>query len=337
MDLVDRRPDFYRSRRTRCVGCGHGQAFDAEWLERWSHGDEVCPGCGADCTEEAATHLVADPADPALDDTKVLRLSWWHTSTDSDWPSADFDPLARLDTTTRQRMGGQEAAERWAERQKRKALHVGTYEAAVQNMMRRIDRQGDAGRMFYLYRVRLRPDLVVAPGCGDEVVDFVGDVELSVACPPGIDAVRYVNIHEDPGGVSLALGRLAIQAVQRLQIPLESPDVASWRSSALARLMTASAQPVEVVGADDDLTRLLRSVSGPVMTSEREREQIRVRDEVTAHLPGGIREQVRAAVGMDDDDPARWCDRLAAIVQLIDAPQDVVRRARVGNWIAPRR
>ncbi|MGB5937356.1 MAG: hypothetical protein WBG76_16020, partial [Ornithinimicrobium sp.] len=92
MDLVDRLPDFYRSRLARCVACGHEQAFDADWFERWSHGDEACPSCGVDCTAEDATRVEADPADPALDDSQVLSLSWWHTSTHADWPSGDFDP-----------------------------------------------------------------------------------------------------------------------------------------------------------------------------------------------------------------------------------------------------
>lgn len=134
MDLVDRLPDFHRWRMTRCAACGHKQAFDADWFERWSRGEETCPGCGVDCTAEDATRVEADPADPALDDSLVLSLSWWHTSTHADWPPEDFDPTARLDGTTLQRMGGDEATERRASRQREKALHVGTYEAAVQNM-----------------------------------------------------------------------------------------------------------------------------------------------------------------------------------------------------------
>lgn len=332
MDLVDRRPDFYRSRSTRCAGCGHEQAVDTDWLVRWSHLEEVCPGCRADCTDGAATRLVTDSAEPALDDNQVLRLSWWHTSTESDWPSADFDPLARLSIIARQRMGGQEAAERWAIRQKRKALHVGTYEAAVQNMMRRMERQGDADLKFYLYRVRLRQDLAVAPGCREEFVNLMGDVALSVACPPGVGATRYLNTHEDPGGVSLALGRGAMKAVQRIEVPLDDPGAETWRPLALARLMSASAQEFEVEQEDDELARLRRKHHGPTMSSERAQEQLRLRDEVTEHLPAGIRDQVRAAVGVSDTDPRRWCDRLAAFVQLIDDPEDVIKEVRAADW-----
>lgn len=330
MDLVDRLPDFYRRRLTRCAACGHEQSFDDDWFERWSHREELCPGCGVDCTSEDATRVEADPADPALNDSLVLGLSWWHTSTHADWPPANVDPAARLDEPTRHRMGGDEAVARWVVRQNEKALHVGSYEAAVQNMLRRIHNQGDLGQTFYLYRVRLRPDLAVRAGCSGEVVDFVGDVALRDVCPAGIDAARYVNSHEDPGGISLALGRDAVHSVQRLRLPLDNSSGASWRESAMERLTAASSQPVAVIEPDNELTRLRRRFNGgPTMTSRRMQGQTRILHEVTAHLPTKIRRQVRAAVSVDDTaDPAEWCDSLASIMQLIDDPEVVVLAAR---------
>ncbi len=329
MDLVDRFPDFYRWRLTRCAACGHEQAFDSDWFERWSHGEEMCPSCGVDCTAKDATRVEADPADLALHASQILRLSWWHTSTHADWPPGDLDSSLRLDDATRQRMGGDMAVERWGGRQREKALHVGTYEAAVQNMLRRIDDQGDSGKTFYLYRVRLRPDLNVGAGYSRELVDFVGDVPLRQACPPGVDATRYLNDHEDPGGISLALGRNAIRSVQRLQIPLDSSARALWRNSALKELVEASTKQVAVVEPDDALTRLRRKVGrGPTMTSEHKNRQTLIRNQVTTHLPAGIRDQVRGAVSVDDSiDPGQWCDHLAAILQLIDNPQVVIRAA----------
>ena len=109
MTLLDRRPNFYRLRQTQCAACGHRQDCDDDWLERWACGSEFCPGCGVDSSAEAATQVVEHPADPALDDGKVPALSWWHTSTHSDWPSENFDPAASLDEATRLRMGGDTA------------------------------------------------------------------------------------------------------------------------------------------------------------------------------------------------------------------------------------
>lgn len=198
------------------------------------------------------------------------------------------------------------------------------------DMLRRIDNQGDLGQTFYLYRVRLRPDLAVRAGCSGEVVDFVGDVALRDVCPAGIDAARYVNSHEDPGGISLALGRDAVHSVQRLRLPLDNSSRASWRESALDRLTAASSQPVAVVEPDNELTRLRRRFNGgPTMTSRRMQGQTRILHEVTAHLPATVRRQVRAAVSIDDTaDPAEWCDSLASVMQLIDDPEVVVLAAR---------
>ncbi len=45
--------------------------------------------------------MTIDPDDPALDDENVARLIWYHTNTQSDWPTADFDPAAELTEETR--------------------------------------------------------------------------------------------------------------------------------------------------------------------------------------------------------------------------------------------
>src|SRR5699024_5272434 len=50
----------------------------------------------------------------------------------------DFDPAADLTPGIRRMMGGDERVTAWAARQRAKALHVGTYEAAVHNMLRRM-------------------------------------------------------------------------------------------------------------------------------------------------------------------------------------------------------
>ncbi|MEU7320955.1 hypothetical protein ABZ682_10385 [Streptomyces griseoviridis] len=51
---------------------------------------------------------------------------------------------------------------------------------------------------------------------------MAGDVVLDQICPPGVDIARYLNYHEDPGGLSLALGREAAAGVQQVPVPL--PD-----------------------------------------------------------------------------------------------------------------
>lgn len=104
--------------------------------------------------------MTVDPGDSTLDDDQVAQLSWYHTSTHPDWPTRDFDPAALLTAETRMRMGGELRVADWAARQRARALHLGTYEAAVQNMLRRMDDQDDHGSQFYLYRVQLKPSVI---------------------------------------------------------------------------------------------------------------------------------------------------------------------------------
>lgn len=53
-----------------------------------------------------------------------------------------------------------------------------------------------------------------------------------------------------------------------------------------------------------------------------------MREQVTEHLPPGLREQMRAAIAIDDAiSPARWCDQLAAFLQLVDGPERVIGEA----------
>lgn len=270
-------------------------------------------------------------------------LSWWHTSIHADWPSADYDPVALLDDPTRRRLGEWGLDERWAQRQKTKALHVGTYEAAIHNTCRRSSRQGDRGRQFYLYRVCLRPDVVVAPGYGEELVDFVGDVQLAEACPSGIDATRYVNRHEDPGGISLALGRGAIYSVQSLPIPLAPDpgrdDQPGWFATAVAALTAASTEPVLVVKPDNELTRLFRRrnpMPPTTSTTSRRREaQREIRDRILEGLPAALRDDISALIPIDDTiTPERWCEHLAAATQLVMDPLRVIQAVAA---TAPRR
>lgn len=329
MDLVDRTPDFYRSRLTRCAACGHKQAFDDDWFERWSSGQEACPACGVECTQERATRLIVTSNDPALANGGVVGSSWWHTSTHPDWPAKNFDPSAHLDEATKLRMGGDVGVARWAAHQRAKALHVGTYEAAVHNMFRRLNHQRSAVEHFYLYRVRLRTGVVVADGCRPEPVDWMGDVPLSEVCPGEIEVARYLNEHEDPGSISLALGRGAIAAVQRISVPPAVMVAPAWYDDAVARLMAASAEPI----ADDEphgaLSELRRRLHGPTFTSEREQVQGEILAEVTEHLPANIRELLPSALpARAARDPAAWCDILATNVLLVDHPDVVIKAAR---------
>ncbi len=313
---MERRIDFSRERHMLCGGCGHEFVVDLDWIDRWEQSGEKCPGCGLTCEHEGAPRATVDPGDPALDDERLPQFFWYHTSTQANWPTRDYDPAGDLTAETRVRMGGGDHAAAWAVRQRAKALHVGTYEAAVHNMLRRMDHQADSRSQFYLYRVRLRPDVVVRDGWVVDPSDWLGDVVLAEVCPPGIDVARYLNYHEDPGGLSLALGRNAIASVQEIAIPLPDAWDGDWAREAIVALESASDVPVPATGK---LARFMPQ-SSPRATVGRELGQA-----LAGRLPVNLRGQFESAVSFDEGaDPLLWARRTSSLCGLIVDPQRVL-------------
>lgn len=314
---MERPIDFSRQRHMLCGSCGHRWVTDLNWIDRWDQARERCPGCGVTCEAEAAPRVTVDPHDLALSDSNVAQLNWYHTSTQPDWPTPYFDPAAELTQETRQRMGGDSHVIRWAERQRAKALHVGTYEAAIHNMLRRIDDQGDRGAQFYLYRVRLVPTLSVRKGWLIDPSNFVGDVVLNEVCSPGTDVARYLNYHEDPGALSLALGRTAIDSTQRVAIPLPSKEKPPWVVEAIGELDSAS-----VIAPAPTGSRPLGRRRMPSPRTNRARE---LAASLARGLPVNLRWQFEsAAVFGDDLVPADWACYVRGVVDLILDPARVL-------------
>lgn len=313
---MERLIDFSRNRQMLCAHCDHQWTVDLDWIDRWEQGRESCPVCDVTCEAETAPRVTVDPNDLALIDDNVPQLIWYHTSIQPDWPTQDFDPAAELTQETRQRMGGDDHVARWAERQRAKALHVGTYEAAIHNMLRRIDDQADHGRQFYLYRVRLAPAITVREGWLIDPSNFVGDVVLDEVCPPGIDVARYLNYHEDPGALSLALGRTAIASTQRIAIPLLSSEDSDW-TAAVGELESAA------------LTSPPQSGSRPFgrrhIPSQRVSKARELTASLAARLPVNLRWQFEAAADFSDDQaPDEWAQYVWGLVDVVLEPARVL-------------
>lgn len=313
---MERRIDFSHDRRMLCGSCGLQWTVDLDWIDRWEQAKEKCPGCGMTCEHEDSPRVTVDPGDPALDDEQVALLSWYHTSTQPDWPTRDFDPAAVLTPETRRRMGGDERVAAWAARQRAKALHLGTYEAAVHNMLRRMRDQADHGSNFCMYRVHLKPSVVVRKGWVVDPSNWLGDVVMAEACPPGVDVARYLNYHEDPGGLSLALGRDAIADVQRVAVPLPFASDDDWVDEAIASLESASDVAVPAAGR---LGRFRRALS-PRAVLARE-----LAETLAGRLPVNLRDQFASAAAFaDGDDPARSARRTSGLLNLIEDPARVL-------------
>ena len=214
---------------------------------------------------------------------------------------------------------GPGAVERWAARQRGKALHVGTYAAAIENVFRRIRDQGGALEQFYLHRVKLTDDCVIESGVNVEPTDFVGDAYLSDVCSPGSTVYRYVNVHEDPSGVSLGIASTAVEAVQTVAIPLSVDAADPWVIQATARLVKAASHPTQPARANTEPWRL---PSLPPLRTEANA----LHSEATAELPVRLKEKFR--VPFDDmtleDAPASYPARLNGLVRLVTDPTAVL-------------
>jgi len=329
--VIERTIDFNRLRHMRCGACSNEWPVDAVWLNGFDQGEEPCPECGTDCMSEDRPHFWTPQGDPAYDDSAIRDLHWYHTSTHSAWPDRDFDPSAYISSITKQRLQSirqdGRSFERWAKRQSAKALHVGTYEAAIENMFRRIRDQGDLEKQFYLYRVRISADAPIHPGVHHEASNWVGDVQLSTAGGPDIDVFRYVNTHEDPSSVSLAVTIGAISAVQGIPVPVATDAAASWTSEAAARMTAAarlpSPQPKTAV------ERMARNPPSALYLEARKLER-----ELAGTLPIRLRERFR--VGLDEErlvvSPEAFIRKLAGMVQLVNDPQKVLALLNLQPW-----
>ncbi|MFZ1285964.1 MAG: hypothetical protein WAR57_02875 [Candidatus Phosphoribacter sp.] len=318
--MIERFVCFDRPRRMRCGTCQHEWHVTAEWLERFNQALENCPVCGTDCRGEGRPDFCAEPGGPLRDDAAIREFSWYHSSTQENWPDKSFDPAAELTDLTKQRMKGMGlSVEGWAARQKAKALHVGTYEAAIENVFRRMDDQSGSLEQFYLYRVQLSPDCRIEPGVHLEPTDFVGNAHLADVCAPGTTVLRYVNVHEDPSSVSLALEPDAIHAVQRIQIPLPVDAAEPWVRNATARLVEASskasAQPMD--GRKPWHQQRISALAS---------EAGRLESEVAAGLPMGLRRRFRARFNEAafDAAPASLPTRLVGLARLVTDAQSVL-------------
>jgi hypothetical protein len=125
-----------------------------------------------------------------------------------------------------------------------KALHVGSYESAIENMLRRMLNQDDRGGVFYLHRVALNlcpGDL--NDGIRDENHEPASQLDLDDLKREGLRAIRYLNVWEASGTVSLAIDPGVIESIQTLRLPAAAlaPEIPNDLLPALKAVETALA------------------------------------------------------------------------------------------------
>ncbi|MBF6422397.1 hypothetical protein IU436_27550 [Nocardia farcinica] len=220
--------------RMTCEACGDTTVLTAQtYHERQSLDARIpCSHCPASIHFGPAVAALRDPNDPTLNDQSAADTAWFHTSTAHDWPS---------DTHT----GPSDHA-----------LHVGTYAAAVENMLRQMRNQDQANSQFYLHRVRLAlTPGDIEPGYRNENHDAAARLKLIDLEDVGVLAVRYLNTHESMGSLSLAIDPAAIGDVATIALP---PKLAATAPSAevVEQLAVLDAELAAAAAARPDTTGL---------------------------------------------------------------------------------
>jgi len=215
--LTDRPAGFDYGYRMRCE-CGSASDLSADdYAAEVDEAHMPCSTCGNRIHFGRAIIALRDPTDPALENGQLNRFAWYHTSTSPDWPSPTYAQQQRRALTR----GIPSIREEQVARLSNLALHVGTYEAAIENMLRRMRNQGDAYSTFFLYRVALDLDPQrVEAGYRDENVQTAAQLSNAELRAQGFQAVRYLNVYESPGSLSLAVIPDAIAAVQAVDLDL---------------------------------------------------------------------------------------------------------------------
>jgi hypothetical protein len=230
---------------------------------------------------------------------------------------------------------------------------VGAYEAAIENVLRRMHDQGDALSQFFLHRVELRiQSSRINHAYRDENLEEAAQLRISDLDRDDVDAVRYLNAWEAMGTLSLAIRPGCVAAVQSLSIPL--PDVTLAASPRLAaRLVALDARHQELTDARAQLSgdgpsgprpRRVRSAPSQSLLDNRI-EQIEHRSydlwrDVDAALLEAHLGEVSSVVasdfrdalatwrrGSECDDVHTYTDRFAAMASLLTRAPDVKKHA----------
>ena len=162
--------------------------------------------CGTEVDINRASPVLRDPNDIVLQNDSVDSMYSYHSGGYENWPDLAAY-TADMTLAGRPRAGFD--PQRMVESKTSLALHLGTYESAFENMLRRLHDQdvGDPSEIRYWPH---RVQIPLKPGdlgqhVGDESASLMGDVLLSEVHTRGGRAARYINVHEAAGSVSVAV------------------------------------------------------------------------------------------------------------------------------------
>ncbi|WP_216917690.1 hypothetical protein [Nocardia noduli] len=347
--------------------CGRRVEVTAAEYEHQCGGDEesypVCE-CGDTVDISAAHPALRDVDDIDCHDDQVDRHLWYHTSPYQDWPSPSYrSDIAALIKRSLLPPSDHESA---IEGRTSLALHLGTYAAAVENMLRRMRDQDSPAHRYWLHQVQIHLGAAdLAADVRGEGSGWFGDVPMTALADLGARAVRYVNTHESPGSISLAIDPAVIVRVRTIPLPpaasalpaTEEADQAVER--AVAALAAAQQLRPDTTGIpeeeifESELDLLIAQAHGRTISEiavqraselaaqfEKSRDQERdtlsnLRAELAKIYLPDVNPQLRARV---DDPipfgaaPGQYHQRLRELAAPIVRPRAVVRQFDNAPW-----
>ncbi|WP_139319514.1 hypothetical protein [Gordonia sp. CNJ-863] len=249
-----------------CAACGTRIAVGADEYSLQEAGEMAYPGCSCGCEIDisSAQPVIRSVDDPVVDDVAVDQVEWYHSSCTRDWPNAELYRASLVSQLAASALPTSDVQQMltW---KTGLALHLGTYEAAVENMLRRAADQDDPRTTrYWLHRVRLR----LAPGdlhphVTTELVGAFGDVELARVHELGARVVRYVNTREAAGSLSLAIDPSVIGEVSTIAIPVAT--AADGQAEASSRAAAAAVSALNQLGPRPDTAGFSDIDLNPVM------------------------------------------------------------------------
>ncbi|EHB48873.1 hypothetical protein MycrhDRAFT_5714 [Mycolicibacterium rhodesiae JS60] len=239
-----------------CVACGARVNIAADLYERQTTYTPPgrpadfsrCEECGTEVDVTDVRPVLRNLNDIALQDDSVARLYWYHSSPYENWPDPQAYAAEFVARISKGPSHGAFTLQELLEQHTSRAVHIGTYEAAIENMLRRLhdqDRHDGAPARYWLHRVQIHLEPGdLASDVGEELADWMGNVPLSMLHERGgARAVRYVNTNEADGSVSVAIDPTAIATVATTEIPVESVAVeTAAAAAATAKAVTALAE-----------------------------------------------------------------------------------------------
>ena len=351
-ELIERDDDFGYDYRIKCACDGISPLSAEQYCEESTNTAHMpCTHCGGSIHFGPLTAAIRDPADLALDNNQINRLAWYHTSTAADWPSSSYadEHRAALEAGARRFHLNVDSV---LEQHLGKALHLGTYEAAIENMLRRMDDQGDTDASFYLYRVHVEIDPHrINEGYRDENDEPAAQIGTEDLRQEGLQAVRYLNTHEAIGSLSLAVLPETIVSIQTIPIPVATirrppdPMLVAQFEALRRRLIAHEATRPDTSSTDPSDLNLMglgvRPDPGRIgrRTQDHDLARYRLLDEVDALLASHYLDAVSPVIqrdfidaigrrgrhGRGADDLGAFAERFAALAALLTHGAEIRR------------